>query len=291
VLGRRLSNAFFPAGVTAVAWCSPLPACRPRKTSISPVFDHVQAPPSRSRPALPGHRAATSTLRRAVPAPVKPVLKPLISGPSMPPDPATPPSDHQQQGGKSCRTRRPVAPLRSHEKVTGGAVGRGRCRIRSGRHVGAERVGMCCGGSGQADRTDQDHGHDRGRDAAEYGAAEPYGEVVPCGWQFQGGGEGACRDGDRPRPPCGRRPCFMSAGSPGHEQAARGIPVSARKPGFFDSPEFTGYWGVRCCWRTGCRWWPSARPPDPASAPSASASRSRPLAAGCRPGRPSSAFH
>lgn len=37
VLGSRLSNAFFPAGVTAVAWCSPLPTSRPRKTSMSPV--------------------------------------------------------------------------------------------------------------------------------------------------------------------------------------------------------------------------------------------------------------
>ncbi len=53
--------------------------------------DHVQASPSRFRPALPGHQAATSTLRRAPPARVKPVRKPLISGQSMPPGPVTPP--------------------------------------------------------------------------------------------------------------------------------------------------------------------------------------------------------
>ncbi|GAA1543937.1 hypothetical protein GCM10009730_61270 [Streptomyces albidochromogenes] len=51
---------------------------------------------------------------------MKPVLKPLISGPSVPPDPVTPPRIMNNKGGKSCRTRRPEAPLRSHEKVTAG---------------------------------------------------------------------------------------------------------------------------------------------------------------------------
>ncbi|MFE9313177.1 hypothetical protein ACFYM5_37165 [Streptomyces sp. NPDC006706] len=53
--------------------------------------DHVQALPPRFRPAMPRCRTATSTLRRALPERVKPALKPLISGPSMPPDPVTPP--------------------------------------------------------------------------------------------------------------------------------------------------------------------------------------------------------
>jgi hypothetical protein len=73
------------------------------------------------RPALSGHRAATSTLRRALSARVQTVLKPLISGPSMPPDPVTPPpGSSTATGGKPCRTRRPEAPLRSHEKGNGG---------------------------------------------------------------------------------------------------------------------------------------------------------------------------
>jgi hypothetical protein len=115
--GGRLSNAFFPVGVTAVAWCAPLPTSRPRKTSMSPVSITCRPLRSRFRPALPRHRAATSTLRRALPARVKPVLKPLISGPSMPPGPVTPPPRiMNNKGGKSCRTRRPEAPLRSHEK-------------------------------------------------------------------------------------------------------------------------------------------------------------------------------
>lgn len=90
--------------------------------------DHVQAPPSRFRPALPRHRAATSTLRRALPARVKPVLKPLISGPSMPPGPVTPPPGSSTTRGKSCRTRRPEAPLRDHEK--------GNCDSRPAARVG-----------------------------------------------------------------------------------------------------------------------------------------------------------
>lgn len=75
---------------------------------------------SRFRPALPRHRAATPTLRRAPPARVKPLLKSLISVPSMPPGPVTPPpGSSTATGGKSCRTRRPGAPLRSHEKGDG----------------------------------------------------------------------------------------------------------------------------------------------------------------------------
>jgi hypothetical protein len=35
LLGSRLSKAFYPAGVTAVAWCSPLPTSRPGKTPMS----------------------------------------------------------------------------------------------------------------------------------------------------------------------------------------------------------------------------------------------------------------
>lgn len=34
LLGRRLSKAFLTAGVTAVAWCSPLPTSRPRKRAM-----------------------------------------------------------------------------------------------------------------------------------------------------------------------------------------------------------------------------------------------------------------
>jgi hypothetical protein len=51
----------------------------------------------------------------------------LISGPSMPSGPVTPPPDNQQQGGKSCRTRRPEALLRSHGKGSEGQVVRGPC--------------------------------------------------------------------------------------------------------------------------------------------------------------------
>src|SRR3954471_5871205 len=83
---------------------------------------HVQAPPSRLRPALPRHRAATSTLRRALPAWVKPVLKPLISGPSMPPEPVTPPpgSSTATRGGSHAgpEGRRPHCG--ATKKVTGG---------------------------------------------------------------------------------------------------------------------------------------------------------------------------
>ncbi|MFE3519170.1 hypothetical protein, partial [Streptomyces sp. NPDC059166] len=38
-------------------------------------------------------------LTNDIEAPLKPVLKPLISGPSMPPGPVTPPPVHEQQGG------------------------------------------------------------------------------------------------------------------------------------------------------------------------------------------------
>lgn len=50
------------------------------------------------RPALPWQRAATPTLRRALPARVKPVLKPFISGPPMPPGPVTPPQITNNKG-------------------------------------------------------------------------------------------------------------------------------------------------------------------------------------------------
>ena len=77
--------------------------------------------PDRAPLALPGHRAATSTLRRALPARVKPVLKPLISGPSMPPGPVTPPpgSSTATRGGSHAgpEGRRPQ--LRSHENGNG----------------------------------------------------------------------------------------------------------------------------------------------------------------------------
>ncbi len=73
---------------------------RPRCTKLLPVSITCRPLRSRFRPALPRHRAATPTLRRDLPTRVKPVLKPLISGPSMPPGPVPPPDHQQQQEGE-----------------------------------------------------------------------------------------------------------------------------------------------------------------------------------------------
>lgn len=121
--GRHVSNAFLLAGVTAVAWCSPLPTSRPRKTSMSPVSigcRHLH------------HAVVRHYLGIELPHPrygelfqpwVKPVLKPIkqsvdASGPG-----DTIPRIMNNKGGKSCRTRRPEdAPLRSHENGNGGSA-------------------------------------------------------------------------------------------------------------------------------------------------------------------------
>ncbi|MEV6332368.1 hypothetical protein [Streptomyces sp. NPDC051909] len=52
----RLSKAFFPAGVTALAWCSPLPTSRPRKAPISLTLI-TRVLRSYFGPAVPRHRS------------------------------------------------------------------------------------------------------------------------------------------------------------------------------------------------------------------------------------------
>lgn len=125
MLGSRLSNAFFPAGVTAVAWCSPLPTSRPRKMSMSPVSITCRPLRSRSRPASPRaprcHTRVTESSSGLGQADAQAPHQWSVdaSGPG-----DTTPRIINNKGGKSCWTRRPEAPLRSHEDGNGGAVPR-----------------------------------------------------------------------------------------------------------------------------------------------------------------------
>ena len=128
--GRRLSKAFLPAGVTAVAWCSPLPTAE-EDVDVAGI-DHVQAPPSCSRPALPGHRAATSTLRRALPARLHRLCCLRVVGSS-----AEPPCTRPDERVSGAWSGSPVTVLSTRPT--------GACRPRSGNATGADMVGMSWG--------------------------------------------------------------------------------------------------------------------------------------------------
>lgn len=74
---RELEAAL--TGVRAVAWCSPLPASRPRKAPISLMSITCTLRSYPSRPHL-RHQLPASTLRRASQVPEEPVVMPLVSG-------------------------------------------------------------------------------------------------------------------------------------------------------------------------------------------------------------------
>lgn len=82
-VGQPLVEGLLPSRVTAVAWCSPLPTSRPRKTPMS--LTSIMCVLRSSSPGRPTAPIATSTLRRASRPADKPVVMPLISGLSMPP--------------------------------------------------------------------------------------------------------------------------------------------------------------------------------------------------------------
>lgn len=109
VLGRRLSNAFFLAGVTAVAWCSSLPTSRPRVDVAG--LDHVR-PSVVLPPAVLRHRSQHPHYEEPLDLRSRWSL-PIISGLSVPPDQVTPPRSSLTRG-EVMRARKPGALLRGH---------------------------------------------------------------------------------------------------------------------------------------------------------------------------------
>ena len=115
LLGSGLSKTFFPAGVTAVAWCSPLPTSRPRKTSMSLVVDHVHSSRGRVLPGLTAAPAAGIHVTKSLPA------RAGAHAPNQRSADASGPGDTTfpimiDRGLKSCRARRPGASLRRPRK-------------------------------------------------------------------------------------------------------------------------------------------------------------------------------
>lgn len=99
LLGSRLANAFFPAGVTAVAWCALADVQAEEGADVADV-DHVLPPVVLTRPShgTDRHIHITKSLptcgQAGGHAPDllnRPQTLGLISGLSMPPEPVTPP--------------------------------------------------------------------------------------------------------------------------------------------------------------------------------------------------------
>lgn len=115
----------------AVAWCSPLPTSRPRYTSMSPVSVTCPLHNGRILPGLScGISLPASTLRRAcltrcgIGAPAPNQRSANASGPG-----DTTFSIMIDWGCKSCRDRRPGAPLRGQEEGNGLCGDQARFRI------------------------------------------------------------------------------------------------------------------------------------------------------------------